>query len=213
MVQLTPLSNLPYPQPTDAANVPLHLQSLAEALDGRTVLRVANTVNLSAIAAPVTGMLAWVTTPGRYYYYTGGYWHPVAPSPVLKLNPVAGTTASATYVEALTGSTGDTMAAAFTAPPSGTVLVTLGARISSSVATGAGFMSMTVKQGTTVTLATADTRAAIFGGGMQCSASTQFQVSGLSGGVSYTATPAYRSSATTSTATFAHRFLRIDPVH
>ncbi|MGW7056819.1 hypothetical protein [Streptomyces sp. NPDC054887] len=213
MVQLTPLSSLPYPQPADAANVPLHLQSLAEAVDGRTVLRVASTVALSSVAAPVTGMLAWVTSPGRYYYYTGSYWHPVIPSPVVKLNPVAGTTASATYIEALTGSTGDAMAAAFTAPPSGAVLVTVGARISSSVSTGAGYMSMTVKQGTTVTLATADTRAAVFGGGMQCSVSTQFQVSGLSGGVAYTATPAYRSSATTSTATFANRFLRVDPVH
>ncbi|MFF3098599.1 hypothetical protein [Streptomyces cyaneofuscatus] len=213
MVQLTPLSNLPYPQPTDAANVPLHVQSLAQALDGRTVLRLATTVALNSVASPVTGMLAWVTNPGRYYFYTGSYWHPVLPSPVLKLNAVAGTTTSATYAEALTGSTGDTMVAAFTAPPSGTVIITVGARVSSSVATATGLMSVAVKQGTTVASATADTRAAISVGTAQNSVSTVFQITGLTGGVAYTATPAYRSSATTSTATFANRFLRVDPVH
>ncbi|MDT0489295.1 hypothetical protein RM717_02085 [Streptomyces griseus] len=213
MVQLTPLSSLPYPQPADAANIPQHLQSLASALDGRTVLRLSTTVALNSVSAPVTGMLAWVTNPGRYYYYTGSYWHPVLPTPVLKLNPVAGTTTSATYADALTGSTGDTMVTAFTAPPSGTVIVTVGARISSSVATATGLMSVTVKQGTTVTLATADTRAAVSVGTGQSSVSTLFQVSGLTGGVAYTATPAYRSSAASSTATFANRFLRVDPVH
>ncbi|MEU8889217.1 hypothetical protein [Streptomyces sp. NPDC048442] len=213
MVQLTPLSSLPYPQPTDVANVPYHLQSLATALDNRTVLRVANAVALSSIASPTAGMLAHVLNPGQLHYYTGSYWSPVVPRPALKQNATPGTTASAAYTETLTGSTGETMVTGFLTPPSGTAIVTVGARVSSSVAAGAAYMSVVVKQGTTVTVASADARAAISGGTAQNSVSAQFQVSGLTGGVSYTMTPAYRSSATTSTATFANRFLRIDPVH
>ncbi|MFI5808104.1 hypothetical protein [Streptomyces sp. NPDC051561] len=213
MVLLTPLSSLPYPQPTDVANVPQHLQSLATVLDGRTVLRVANAAALSAITSPVAGMLAYVLNPGQFHYYTGSYWNPVIARSALKQNATAGTTASAAYTETLTGSTGETMVTALLPPPSGTVIVTVGARVSSSVAAGTAFMSVVVKQGTTVTLATADARAAISGGTAQNSVSAQFQISGLTGGASYTVTPAYRSSVTTSTATFANRFLRIDPVH
>ncbi|NWF26953.1 hypothetical protein HW130_11840 [Streptomyces sp. PKU-EA00015] len=212
MALLTPYGNLPYPQPSDAADVPQHIQSLAEAVDGRTVLRFTDAATRDAkVVAPVAGMVAWLSNPGRLYHYTGTHWALVAPGPVHKASTVTGTTTSTSYVETLTGSTGDPTAVAFAAPPSGTVLVTVGARANSSAATAA-FVSANVRLGTTLTLAAADARAAIVSGTNQCSGSTQFQVSGLTAAGAYTATLAYKSAATTSTATFTNRFVTVTPV-
>lgn len=136
MALLTPLGSLPYPQPADAANIPVHIQSLAEAVDGRTVLRFADAATRDAkVTAPVAGMLCWLGTPKQYWYYTGSVWTQLAPGPVHKANTTAGTTTSTAYVETLTGSTGDPTTVTFTAPASGAVLVSVGARISSSAAT------------------------------------------------------------------------------
>ncbi|MFE6484701.1 hypothetical protein ACFVGN_17435 [Streptomyces sp. NPDC057757] len=75
MTLYTPLGNLPYPQPTDTANLPLHLQSLAEGIDGRTVLRYATAADRdAAVTTPVAGMVAWLTTPGTLSYFTGAAW-------------------------------------------------------------------------------------------------------------------------------------------
>ncbi|MFI9153776.1 hypothetical protein [Streptomyces sp. NPDC053367] len=75
MTLYTPLSGLPYPQPTDTANLPLHLQSLAEGIDNRTILRYATAANRdAAVTTPVAGMVAWLSTPGTLTYYTGSAW-------------------------------------------------------------------------------------------------------------------------------------------
>ncbi|QIQ04695.1 hypothetical protein [Streptomyces liangshanensis] len=212
MAQLTPLGNLPYPQPTDAANVPLHIQSLAESIDGRTVLRFLDAATRDArVTAPVQGMLVWLNTPGRFFHYSGTQWQPVVPGAVHKANTTAGTLAVTAYTETLTGSTGDPTAVTFTAPLSGSVLVSVGARISGSAAS-ASFMSANIRTGTTLTLAAADARAAIVSGTNQCSASTQFQVNSLAPGAVCTATAAYKSAATTNTATFTNRFVTVTPL-
>jgi hypothetical protein len=71
----TPLSNLPFPTPTDVADLPLHLQSLAEGIDARTVLRYATAAARdAAVTTPVAGTVAWLTTPGTLSYYTGTAW-------------------------------------------------------------------------------------------------------------------------------------------
>ncbi|MCZ4506881.1 hypothetical protein O3Q52_01390 [Streptomyces sp. ActVer] len=212
MALLTPLGSLPYPQPADAANIPVHIQSLAEAVDGRTVLRFADGAARDAkVTAPVAGMLCWLSTPKQYWYYTGSVWSQLAPAPVHKANPTVGTTAATAFVETLTGSTGDSVAA-FTAPASGSVLVSVGARISNST-TGTCFMSANVKagSGSTVVLAAGEGRSAISTGTGQVSASTQYLVSGLTPNSAYTATAAYK--CTTGTATFAFRFLTVTPVN
>ncbi|MYV54207.1 hypothetical protein [Streptomyces sp. SID3212] len=213
MAALTPLGNLPYPQPTDAANVPLHIQSLAESIDGRTVLRFLDAATRDArVTAPVAGMLVWLNTPGRFFHYSGTQWQPVVPGAVHKANTTTGTLAAVTtYTETLTGSTGDPTAVTFTVPLSGSVLVSVGARISSSAAAAASFMSANIRTGTTVTLAAADARAAIVTGTNQCSASTQFQVNGLTSGAVCTATAAYKS-ATSNTSTFTNRFVTVTPL-
>ncbi|MEU9899575.1 hypothetical protein ACIBCS_11070 [Streptomyces phaeochromogenes] len=213
MALLTPLGSLPYPQPADAANIPVHIQSLAEAVDGRTVLRFADgAARDTKVTAPVAGMLCWLSTPKQYWYYTGSVWAQLAPAPVHKANSTVGTTAATAFVETLTGSTGDPTVAAFTAPASGSVLVSVGARISSST-TGTCFMSANVRagSGSTVVLAAGDGRSAIATGTGQVSASTQYLVSGLTPNSAYTATAAYR--CTTGTATFAFRFLTVTPVN
>ncbi|MDX2759325.1 hypothetical protein PV367_10715 [Streptomyces europaeiscabiei] len=75
MTLYTPLGGLPYPQPTDIANLPLHLQGLAEGIDGRTVLRYATATDRdAAITTPVAGMVAWLSTPGTLSYHTGSAW-------------------------------------------------------------------------------------------------------------------------------------------
>ncbi|MGP4048315.1 hypothetical protein [Streptomyces sp. 2A115] len=212
MALLTPLGSLPYPQPADAANIPVHIQSLAEAVDGRTVLRFADSVARDAkVTAPVAGMLCWLSTPKQYWYHTGSVWTQLAPAPVHKANSTGGTTASTTFVETLTGSTGDPTVATFTAPASGSVLVSLGSRISNS-ATGTCFMSAYVRlsSSSTVVLAAGDGRSAISTGTGQISASTQYLVSGLTPNSVYTASAAYRCTA--GTATFAFRFITVTPV-
>lgn len=75
MTLYTPLSGLPYPQSTDTANLPLHLQSLAEGIDSRTILRYSTATDRdAALTSPVHGMVAWLFTPGTLSYYTGSAW-------------------------------------------------------------------------------------------------------------------------------------------
>jgi hypothetical protein len=71
----TPLNGLPYPGPTDTADLPAHLQTLAEGIDARTVLRYATAAARdAAVTTPAAGMVAWLTTPGTLSYYTGSTW-------------------------------------------------------------------------------------------------------------------------------------------
>ncbi|GAA3770608.1 hypothetical protein [Streptomyces chiangmaiensis] len=213
-IQYTPISNLPYPQASDPADLPAHLKALADAMDARAVLRFADAAARDAkVTAPVAGMLAWIGTPGRLMYYTGTAWVPAAPSPVYKINVDAGDTTSATYVETLNNAVGDPMNASFTAPASGQVLITVGGYLWSSTANYSSFMSANVRNSAgTIVLAADDNRSALVNSTSKASVSTQFLVTGLAAGTTHTATPAYRSGVTTNTANFDSRFIRIDPI-
>ncbi|WP_055565462.1 hypothetical protein [Streptomyces atriruber] len=207
MVALTPLGSLPYPQPADNADIPVHLQSLAEAVDGRTVLRFADAAARDAkVTDPIPGMIAWLNNPGHHYYFTAAkQWTPMAPGPIAWFSSLSGTTGSSSYVETLTGAT-EPFAVTFIAPPSGTSLLMVGARVNNSAA-GTAYFSASVKQGTRVVSAAADTRAAVVGGTTSTSASSVFPLTGLTPGAAHTVTGAFRTTAT-STA-FANRFLTI----
>ncbi|WUD73595.1 hypothetical protein OG937_18855 [Streptomyces sp. NBC_00510] len=75
MTSYTALSALPYPQSTDNADLPAHVKALAEAADGRTVLRFPDAATRDAkITAPAAGMLVWLTAPGCFTYCTGTAW-------------------------------------------------------------------------------------------------------------------------------------------
>ncbi|MDX3130245.1 hypothetical protein PV367_10670 [Streptomyces europaeiscabiei] len=216
MTAYTPLNSLPYPQPTDTADVPLHVRSLAEAVDSRTVMRFASaTARDTQITTPVAGMIAWLDDISRLTHHTGTVWAPVAPVPVFLFNNDAGTTTSTTPAETLTGATGDPLVAAFTAPPTGKVVVTVGAMMFNSTAT-TGYMGATIKKVAdgSVFLPSSIDRCAILLSTDRVSTSSQFLVSGLAAGTAYSATPTYWSAtpATTNTVTYDNRFIRVDPV-
>lgn len=214
MTGYTPLSSLPYPQPTDTANLPLHFQSMAEAVDGRTILRFGTAaLRDAAITTPVAGMVAWLTTPGQLTHYTGTVWAPVAPVPVFKYNNDAGTTVSTTAVETLTDSSSTAVTAAFTAPPTGQAIATLGAYMYSSAAYGS-YMSATVYKASdkSVFLASSADRAVVVNSTNRASCSTQFLVTGLVAGTVYNAVPCFWSANAANTATFDTMFIRVDPV-
>ncbi|WP_326704069.1 hypothetical protein [Streptomyces cyaneofuscatus] len=212
--QYTPLSNIPYPQPSDPADLPRQLQWLAESLDGRTVLRFGTaTERDTKIPAPVAGMVAWVASPPRLTHYTGSAWTPVGAAPVFRNNSTTGTTGSVSYTETLTGATGDPMAASFTAPGSGQVIVTVGCFASSSSAGATSYMGAVIRNASnTVVQAASDVRAVQTTDTTRASLSTQFLVTGLAPGTNCTATLAYRSTVTANTATFGNRYIRVDPI-
>ncbi|MFK0187391.1 hypothetical protein ACIQV1_24660 [Streptomyces rubiginosohelvolus] len=212
--QYTPLSGLPYPQSSDPADLPAQLQTLAQALDGRTVLRFGTATERDAkIPTPVAGMVAWTASPPRLTHYTGSAWAPVGAVPVFRVNLDGGDTKAVTYGETLLNATGDPMRAAFVAPASGQVIVTVGGYISSSVANTNSYMSANIRNASdTIVLAAADDRAALVSSANRASVSTQFLVTGLAAGTNHTATPAYRSGAAASNAAFDTRYIRVDPI-
>ncbi|WP_457032601.1 hypothetical protein [Kitasatospora sp. P5_F3] len=82
MSKLTPMSRLPYPEATDPADLPKHLQSLATELDSRTVLRFDDSASRDlAITQPVTGMVAHVKNRG-HTTYDGTAWVPLFDQPL-----------------------------------------------------------------------------------------------------------------------------------
>ncbi|MDX2526585.1 hypothetical protein ACSCB1_20175 [Streptomyces europaeiscabiei] len=216
MTAYTPLNSLPYPQSTDTADVPLHFRSLAEAVDSRTVMRFTNaTARDAQITTPVAGMVAWLDDIHQLTHHTGTVWAPVAPVPVFLFNNDAGTTTSTTPNETLTSATGDPLVAAFVAPPTGRVIVTVGAMMFNSTATTC-YMGATIKKvsdGSVFLTSTID-RCAMLLSTDRVSTSSQFLVSGLTAGTAYSATPTYWSAVPTSTntASYDNRFIRVDPV-
>lgn len=215
MTAYTPLNGLPYPQSTDVANIPLHLQSLAEGVDGRTVMRFGTAAQRDAVVTtPTAGMVAWLNTPGQLTHYTGSLWAPVAPASVFLYNNDAGTTTSTTTLaETLTGATGDPLVAAFTAPPTGKVIVTVGSWIFNSAAAN-GYMGATIRKvsDSSVYLAPSLDRAANVYNTDRAAVSSQFVVTGLAAGTAYSATPTYWSSVSTNTVSYDNRFIRVDPL-
>ncbi|MFI5533762.1 hypothetical protein ACIA8O_35025 [Kitasatospora sp. NPDC051853] len=75
MTKQTPMNQLPYPEPSDIADIPLHLQALAVAADSRMVMRFDNaTARDAAVVQPVAGMIAWLKSPGIHTIYSGTGW-------------------------------------------------------------------------------------------------------------------------------------------
>ncbi|MDN3259641.1 hypothetical protein QWJ26_07385 [Streptomyces sp. CSDS2] len=215
MTAYTPLGGIPYPQPTDPANVPQHLQSLAETVDARTILRFASAAARdTVITAPAPGMVAWLSSPGQLTYYTGTAWQAVPAAPVFAYASDLGTTNSTAPVEVLPSGNAAPTAAVFTAPLAGKALVTVGAWINNSVTTSYGYMGATVRKvsDSSVLLASSTERACTVTGINRVSASSQFLVTGLTAGVAYSVTAAYWSGTSGNTVSYDHRFVRVDPL-
>lgn len=149
--------------------------------------------------------------------WNGSAWQGAVPAPAFITSLDAGSTTSTTYVTALGDTPGTALTLAFTAPPSGAVLVTLGAAIHlTNNNTGNAFMAATVTQGSTVVSAASDDRSVCGAGPAQCSCVSTYRVGALTPGTSYTVTTYYRVTAASSgeapyTAWFDNRFIRVDP--
>lgn len=149
---------------------------------------------------------------GRLQRWDGSVWRPAVPSTAFVYNNDGGYTTSATFVENLDDTTGGTITATFTVPPSGKVLVTVGTMARAGVE-GAAWarMSANIRKNGVLVLAAHETRSALSQSNISSSVVTTFPVTGLEVGATYTAVSAYRSSATTNKCWFDNRFIRVDP--
>ncbi|WP_175409940.1 hypothetical protein [Streptomyces sp. TRM64462] len=152
-------------------------------------------------------------TPARLERWDGALWRPAVPGPAFQISNDAGYTASTTFVESLLDTPGSPLSVTFTAPPSGAVLVTVGARmLTSGTSDTYGFITAVIRRDGTVVTPAHDDRSAINTSPRSTSCSTTFRVTGLTAGAVHTATLAYRSDATTVNAWFDNRFVRVDPL-
>jgi hypothetical protein len=125
----------------------------------------------------------------------------------------AGYTTSTTYTSTLTDTAVTALTLNFTAPPSGSVIIALGARVyTTSSETTTAHMSPQVTLGTTVIWAADDERAASGSGAVNKSVSTQLRLNSLTPGSTYTITSMHRSTSSTVPAWFDTIYLRADPI-
>ncbi|MCX5368634.1 hypothetical protein [Streptomyces sp. NBC_00103] len=149
---------------------------------------------------------------GQLQRWNGSAWQPAVPGPAFVQSLDAGTTASTTYTAALASTTVTALTLSFTAPPSGSVIIGLGARMSSGGETAQAHMSPQVTLGSTVIWAADDERAASGSGAVSKSTSTQLRLNSLTAGSTYTVTAMHRSSNAGFTCAFDNMFLRVDPI-
>ncbi|WP_037680466.1 hypothetical protein [Streptomyces griseus] len=150
---------------------------------------------------------------GQLQRWNGTAWLPAVPGPAFANTLDAGSTTSTTYTATLADASATPLTLTFTAPPSGSVLIGLGARmLTRSSETVSAYMSPQVTQGSTVIWAADDERTATSSGDIGKSVSTQLRMNGLAVGTTYTVTAMYRSTSATVTCWFDARYLRVDPI-
>jgi len=78
MPTTTPVQGLPIMQLSDVTNVPLHVQTLAQALEKQLVMVFATSAaRTTAIPSPVGGMQSYQQDTKRMEFYTGVNWEPL----------------------------------------------------------------------------------------------------------------------------------------
>lgn len=178
----TPIYGLPYPSLGEPPDGPAQLEALAEAVEA-----------LIVPIKPVTDLFATGAT-------------------VTNVQNTSGTTASASYVESLTGGTPCSLT--FVAPPSGKVAVKNTCNLVNSGANSA-VMSFVIRAGGTigsgaVVQAADDANANISSDGSSVRATTETIISSLTPGATYNVRQAFRSTAGTST--YASKRLTVSPI-
>ncbi|MFF3333250.1 hypothetical protein ACFYWX_27480 [Streptomyces sp. NPDC002888] len=150
---------------------------------------------------------------GQLQRWNGSAWLPAVPGPAFANTLDAGSTASTTYTATLAAASATPLTVTFTAPPSGSVIVGLGARLlTRDSETASAYMSPQVTQGSTVIWAADDERCATSSGDVGKTVSTQLRLNGLTAGTTYTVTALYRSTSSQVTCWFDARYLRVDPI-
>ena len=153
------------------------------------------------------------TSAGQLQRWNGTAWQPAVPGPAFAQSLDAGYTTSTTYTSTLTDTAVTALTLNFTAPPSGSVIIALGARVyTTSSETTTAHMSPQVTLGTTVIWAADDERAASGSGAVGKSVSTQLRLNSLTPGATYTITAMHRSTSSTIPAWFDTIYLRTDPI-
>ncbi|MEU3610906.1 hypothetical protein ABZ725_01135 [Streptomyces sp. NPDC006872] len=150
---------------------------------------------------------------GQLQRWSGAAWLPAVPGPAFASSLDAGYTASTTYTAALVDTSVAALTLTFVAPPSGAVIISLGARMATTSSESvSAHMSPQVTLGTTVIWAADDERAASGSGALYKSVSTQLRLGSLTVGSTYTITAMHRSSSATVNAWFDNLFIRVDPI-
>ncbi|WP_033279988.1 hypothetical protein [Streptomyces sp. NRRL F-525] len=153
------------------------------------------------------------TSAGQLQRWNGTAWQPAVPGPAFAQSLDAGYTTSTTYTSTLTDTAVTALTLNFTAPPSGSVIIALGARAyTTSSETTTAHMSPQVTLGTTVIWSADDERAASGSGAVGKSVSTQLRLNSLTPGATYTITAMHRSTSSTVPAWFDTIYLRTDPI-
>ena len=150
---------------------------------------------------------------GRLERWDGVQWQRFIPTTQLGYATNSGATTSISYTATLADTLDGVLTVNFTAPPSGAVHVSVGARVAVEVdSASAAAISFAIKQGSTVLRAASDNWAAFFAGDGHASVYTVYPHGGLTPGTVYTATAMYRAGAVTAKAYFDNRFIRVEPV-
>lgn len=169
--------------------------------------------------APGTHAGQYRDSGDRLERWDGSSWRPHPVPTAAAFTADAGYTGGVTtFVEYLQDTPANSaLAVTFLAPPSGRVLITVGARFHLLGASTTTFaeMSATVRQGGATVFAPDDTSVANLLGSsspMQASVAGAWTVTGLTKYTTYTATTCYRISEAVGRAWFDNRFVRVDPL-
>ncbi|MFG3495455.1 hypothetical protein [Streptomyces sp. NPDC047928] len=149
---------------------------------------------------------------GRLQRWDGTVWRPIVPTTGWDYNNDGGYVKSTGYVENLTDTGRPSIAANFTTPVSGAIMVTLGFQGRAGADNRWVRMSANIRLAGALVLAADEVRAAIVNGGVVQSASAMFRVTGLKPHTQYSAVAAYQHSVTDTTAWIDNRYIRVDPV-
>jgi hypothetical protein len=153
------------------------------------------------------------TAAGQLQRWNGSSWQLAAPGPAFTQSLDAGSTTSTTYTAALADTAVTSLALNFTAPPSGSVVIGIGARVyTAGSETVTAHLSPQVTLGSTVVWAPDDERAASGSGAVSKSVSTQLRLNSLTSGATYTVTAMHRSTSASVTCWFDTIHLRVDPI-
>ena len=165
----------------------------------------------SGIAATYVGQ--YRDNSGKLQRWNGTAWDTIFPATLAFVNSAdAGSVSSTNYGTVLSDRPAGAFTASFTAPPTGAVLVTVGAAIHTTGDTATtGYMAAQVTQGSTVISAASDDRAALGTGAWSTSATSTFRVGGLTPGAACQATGCFRATDATKSTWFDNLFIRVDP--
>ncbi|MEU4272976.1 hypothetical protein [Streptomyces sp. NPDC026092] len=138
------------------------------------------------------------TAGGVLQRWNGSAWKPAVPGPYYSGSNDSGWTTSTTYTATLSETVGTPVRVEFTAPASGAVLITYGARMNAQSTTPTQVsMGLRLTQGTTTLIAENDETAAVHTGSINASVSSVTRFYGMTPGATYAITGMFKVGANT----------------